>query len=91
MKYIRLIILLSVILLLISCNNREQSYCVTYKVSGNNGNNWLVSYRDTCGYVQLETTKNWTKDVCLTKNEIASLMVIPKNDLSVDNNMAFRK
>jgi len=92
MKIFSSIILLSTILLFASCDPRDETYCVTYMVLGNNsGNNWLISYMDTCGFVRIETTKNWTKNVCLSKNEAASLMVTPVNKFTIDHRTAFRK
>ncbi|MDR2039500.1 MAG: hypothetical protein LBQ60_16375 [Bacteroidales bacterium] len=64
-------------LFLFSCSKKEP-FCVTYKVSVNAYKPYDVSiiYKDTNGLVAVSIKdKNWSKEVCLSRDDLASILV----------------
>jgi hypothetical protein len=67
-------------MLFYSCEKQsEETHCVTYHVTccGGTSGKMLISYRDTTGYVIFSTSeKTWSRDVCLSYGDYASLLVV---------------
>ncbi|MDR2036660.1 MAG: hypothetical protein LBQ60_01910 [Bacteroidales bacterium] len=73
-------LVLFVMVLLVSCSSKnEEPFCVTYEVLSNTVQPYrlTISYKDSSGYVVLDTAinKRWSKKICLSPNDIASLSV----------------
>ncbi|MDR2955325.1 MAG: hypothetical protein LBV43_09610 [Prevotella sp.] len=73
------------------CKKNNDPIRVVYKVSykSNDSCKVLVRYKDVTDYVTLYINENWSKEIYLPPNTVASLVAIPQRDLSKELEESF--
>jgi len=64
------------------CGNEYKSLPITYSFFPDPKKSCrvFISYKDSTGYLTLYTEDEWSKEVYLPHNEIASLLIVNQND-----------
>lgn len=80
MIYKTFVILFGLVILSSCANNDKEAFKVTYdfKFISEDTCKVLIIYKDSIDYISFCTDKNWSKDVSLSRKDMASLLIIPQ-------------
>jgi len=82
MKYINKILIFIPLFLAGCANKSNEPVRIIYEFTlpSDEPHKVFIAYRDSTDYVTLYTDKNWTKEVRLSPNNVASLLIISQED-----------
>ncbi|MDR2950257.1 MAG: hypothetical protein ACK5KL_02815 [Dysgonomonas sp.] len=75
-----------------ACTRKEEKlFHITYKLTflSENIHPVFIAYKDSKDYVILSTNKDWSKEVLLPYDALASLLIIPRADFIIEDKEYF--